>query len=205
MKLYPELRAFIASLEFQSIDDKRSALLHQVVEYVKTKEQEGAVPKLHFICTHNSRRSQLAQIWSQLAAEYYGVEVKCFSGGTEVTAFNPRAVAALERSGLKVEKETGDNPEYRIFDGDGFPGIRAYSKYYDAPENPDPPFAAIMTCGHAEENCPFIPGTEQRLSLNYEDPKAYDGTAEESEKYDERNRQIATEMFYIFSKVIENE
>ena len=58
-----------------------------------------------------------------------------------------------------------------------------------------------MTCSDADENCPFIPGTEMRIPVRYEDPKEFDGTPEESLRYDERSRQIASEMFFVFSQV----
>ena len=37
----------------------------------------------------------------------------------------------------------------------------------------------------------------------YDDPKAFDDTPAEAEKYDERSQQIAREMLYIFSKAKE--
>jgi arsenate reductase len=57
-----------------------------------------------------------------------------------------------------------------------------------------------MTCTHADENCPFIPGAT-RISLPYEDPKAFDGTPEEEAIYAERCRQIARELLFAFSQV----
>jgi arsenate reductase len=58
-----------------------------------------------------------------------------------------------------------------------------------------------MTCDHADENCPLIPSSEKRISLQYEDPKRFDATPQEAEKYDERSLQIASEMFYIFKNI----
>ena len=58
-----------------------------------------------------------------------------------------------------------------------------------------------MTCDHADENCPFIPGCDVRLPIRYEDPKAFDDTPLEAEKYDERSLQIANEMFYAFKNI----
>jgi arsenate reductase len=76
-----------------------------------------------------------------------------------------------------------------------------FSKLFDDAINQFDHFAAVMTCDHADENCPFIPGTEQRISVQYADPKAFDGTSEEAARYDERSFQIASEMFYVFSKI----
>jgi arsenate reductase len=58
-----------------------------------------------------------------------------------------------------------------------------------------------MTCSEAEQNCPFVPGAELRVSTTYEDPKIFDGTKEQDEKYIERSLQIARENLYIFSNI----
>jgi len=71
----------------------------------------------------------------------------------------------------------------------------------DNPYNPKTSFAAVMTCGEAEENCPYIIGAERRISLTYEDPKLYDNTNLQIRKYEERNRQIATEISYVFTNI----
>ena len=76
-----------------------------------------------------------------------------------------------------------------------------FSKLFSDEVNQVENFAAVMTCDHADENCPVIPGTEQRISVNYIDPKAFDNSPEEAGRYDERSFQIASEMFYVFSKI----
>ncbi len=193
---------YCKSLEVQLPDKERINTLTPLLEYLR-----GTRPlHLNFICTHNSRRSQFAQVWAQIAAHYYGVSAHSYSGGVEVTACNPRTIAALERCGLKTEivKEHPSNPEYLIHFSEETESVRLFSKLYDDAANPKGNFAAIMTCSHADENCPFIPGTEARIALNYEDPKAFDDTEEEERAYDERCRQIALEMFYAF-KAAKNE
>jgi arsenate reductase len=119
----------------------------------------------------------------------------------EVTAFNERAVASLRRSGFRVISEGDSNPRYTVSYSEDRPPIRAYSKLYDDPSNDAQGFAAVMTCSDADENCPFIPGTEARIPVRYKDPKEFDGTPEEALKYDERSLQIASEMFYVFSQI----
>ena len=61
-----------------------------------------------------------------------------------------------------------------------------------------------MTCDHASENCPIVPGAEKRISITYLDPKISDGTPEQKAVYEERSLQIATEMKYVFSQVTPN-
>jgi arsenate reductase (thioredoxin) len=202
MELLPALKSSLEAFSPESVSDERKAVLKPLVSYIQSKIADGSTPKLNFICTHNSRRSQLSQVWAKAAADYYGVDVETFSGGVEVTAFNERAVASLERAGFKVaEKANGSNPFYFVFNREASDPITAFSKVYDDPANPKSGFAAVMTCSHADENCPFIPGADVRLPVRYEDPKAFDGTPEEAARYDERSMQIATEMCYVFSQI----
>ena len=202
MQLIPKLEAYRQGLPVAHISEERKAVLQQLIDYIQLKKAGHQEVKLNFICTHNSRRSQFSQIWGKTAADYYGIAFSSYSGGVEVTAFNERAVASIERAGFRVtKKENGSNPYYFIFNSEDGDPITTFSKVYDDPANAQTGFAAVMTCSHADENCPFIPGAEARLPVRYDDPKAFDGTPEEADKYDERCRQIATEMFYVFSQI----
>lgn len=199
MHFFPELRALIQQFqrEWDRIPAERKDTLHQLAGYIGSKGEQSVA--LNFICTHNSRRSLISQIWAATAAAYYGLEnITAYSGGTEATAFNPRAVAAMERAGFRVERQAGVQPPYEVhFARDKGP-LLCFSKTFDDTHNPEQGFAAIMTCSQADQDCPFIPGAEWRLSLPYEDPKAADGSPEESKRYDERVRQIGREIFYAF-------
>jgi arsenate reductase len=203
MSLLPALARYIERISGESrhLTPERRALLDVLVDYVKARLTADEPVLLNFICTHNSRRSHLGQIWAAAMAHAAGLDgVKAHSGGTEATAFNPRAVAAIERAGFSVEASGEDNPIYRVtFDSD-VPPLLCSSKVYDAPENPSSGFAAVMTCTDADRNCPVILGAT-RISLPYRDPKEADDTPQESSRYDERCRQIAAEMHYVFSHV----
>ena len=195
------LESTVARARQININEDRLAVLKSLIDYIQSKVDQGQEINLNFICTHNSRRSQFSQIWAQTAADYFGVPGKCYSGGVEVTAFNERAVASIKRSGFKVVAQGDINPIYSVFHSEDHDPIKAFSKLFDNPVNKAEQFAAVMTCSHADENCPFIPGTEQRIAVRYEDPKAFDDSPKEAAKYDERSMQIASEMFYVFSKV----
>jgi protein-tyrosine-phosphatase len=203
--LYPELSATVAGAEkgFSQIPAARRSKLEGISDHVAEKIASGAPARLTFICTHNSRRSHMAQIWAQTAAHHYGVPgVETFSGGTEATAFNPRAVAALERAGFRIETDAqGSNPVYQVFFNADDEPMHAFSKVYDEPPNPRDGFCAVMTCSQADKACPLVLGAEERIAIPYEDPKASDGTDTETTAYDERCRQIAREMLYLFSRV----
>lgn len=189
--------------EIDQIPADRREALARVAQFVKKRRAAGRPARLLFICTHNSRRSHMAELWARAAAARHGVDgVQTFSGGTEATAFNPRAVAALERAGLEIEPTTaGDNPRYAVRYATDAPPAVAYSKVYDADGNPTADFAAIMTCSQADESCPLVRGAASRIAIPYEDPKAFDGTPRESRAYDERSAQIAREMLYVFSRL----
>jgi arsenate reductase len=210
LALHPELARYVESLppEQAAIPDERKQTLDQIAAFVVAEHAAGRTAKLLFICTHNSRRSHMGQVWAATAAAFHGVDrIETYSGGTEATAFNPRAIAALRRAGFEIAEPTGsdnsgsDNPHYQLGYAPDCPPIEAFSKVFSDAPNPTAEFAAIMTCSEADKACPLVPGATLRISLPYEDPKQADGTPEEQARYDERARQIAAEMFYLFEKV----
>ena len=201
---FPLLHEYIQDLqsEKEQIPTPRREALQQLATHIRQRLTNEGEVRLNFICTHNSRRSHLAQIWAATAAAWYGLErVRTYSGGTEATAFNPRAVAALQRAGFRIESPGGDNPRYQVSFAENGPVLHCFSKVFDHPENPRTDFAAIMTCSEADENCPFIPGATFRLPLTYADPKEADGTPAETSRYDERVRQIGRELFFAFQLI----
>ncbi|WP_424962917.1 protein-tyrosine-phosphatase [Ekhidna sp.] len=195
--IYSQIKTYLDETSSAEITDARKAILSEIADYIKSAED----PKLNFICTHNSRRSHLSQIWAQTMAHHYGVDVKTFSGGTEATAFHPNAVAAIEEAGFDVKKEEGSNPRYELKFSDDGPPMICYSKTFDDPVNPGSGFAAIMTCSEADAECPIVFGADTRIKLFYEDPKVSDGTGNEEKIYGQRSQQIAAEMAYVFSQV----
>jgi len=188
---------------FDQIPNDRRAIINQLTAFIEDKVRANKNVYLNFICTHNSRRSHLSQIWAQTAAYYYHVpKVWCFSGGTEATAFNPRAVKAMRDAGFSIEaRKDADNPIYEVRFATGADPIIAFSKKYDDPFNHNQDFAAIMTCSHADENCPLVLGATARIALTYDDPKNFDGTPLEAAKYSERVSEIGREILYTFSQV----
>lgn len=203
MKLLRPIAEYIEMLDTASISEERKAILQPLVDYIISKNKARQTIQLNFICTHNSRRSHLAQVWAQAMAAYFNVEnMHCFSGGTEATAVYPLIVKTLENVGFKISTEAeGVNPIYEIFYSSEKKPIRAFSKKYDDNFNPKNNFAAIMTCSQADVGCPFVAGSEKRIAIMYEDPKVADGTSTQEAVYLERSAQIATEMKYVFSKI----
>ncbi|WP_396168510.1 low molecular weight phosphatase family protein [Flavobacterium sp.] len=201
--LFSEIETIISTLNFESISENRKIVLQPLVDYIQSKVSSGKEIRLNLICTHNSRRSHLSQVWAQTAAAHYGVSnVICYSGGTEATAMFPMAAKTLEKQGFQIKTiAEGSNPVYAIKYAENEHPIIGFSKTFDDNFNPQTEFAAILTCSSADQGCPFIAGAEVRIPITFEDPKAFDNTPQQAEKYEERSLQIATEMFYVFSKI----
>ena len=196
----------IAEASSTIVSDERKEVLFPLVNYIQAKLDLKQRIQLHFICTHNSRRSHLSQIWAQTMACHFGIaNITCFSGGTEVTAMFPKVVETLTNQGFQVQQSVGnENPVYEIKFSKEEPSLFCFSKLFDDISNPKGEFAAIMNCSSAENGCPFIPGASLRIAIRYDDPKFYDGTELMDFMYMERSLEIASEMYYIFSKLKKN-
>lgn len=201
--LFPAISDFITDLDVLTLTEERKKVLQPLIDYIQQKTTENKTIRINFICTHNSRRSHLSQIWAQTMASYFDINnVYCYSGGTEATALFPVVATNLQNLGFEIEKlaET-HNPIYSIKYSANEHPIIGFSKKLDSQFNPSLGFAAIMTCSQADGGCPFIAGAEVRIPITFEDPKAFDNTPQQAEKYLERSIQIATELFYIFSNI----
>lgn len=206
MPLTPTLERYVtrAIALGSDLSLERTEKLSALVQYIQERARAGAPIALNFICTHNSRRSHLGQLWGTVAAYHFRVpQVTSFSGGTEATAFNPRAVAAIGRAGFEVTSPGGENPRYQVRYATDAPPAICFSKRFDDEVNPASNYAAVMTCSDADQNCPVILGAT-RISLPYRDPKEADDTAAETERYDERCLQIASELLWTFERVAES-
>ena len=201
--LYSKIITVIESLDINSISEERKKVLVPLITLIQNKCEKDKDIRLNFICTHNSRRSHLSQVWAQTLAEYYTIKnVFCYSGGTEATALFPVVSDTLNKTGFKISViAEGQNPIYCIKYSSNQHPIIGFSKTFDDTFNPQSEFAAILTCNHADENCPFIAGAEQRIPITYIDPKVSDNTPLQQETYYNRSIQIATEMKFIFSNI----
>jgi arsenate reductase len=201
--LLSEIENVIKELNPQTISSERKAVLQPLTDFIQSKVSNQQEIRINFICTHNSRRSHLSQVWAQTMANYFNIKnVFCYSGGTEATALFPMVVETLQKSGFQISKiSQNENPVYSIKYTDNEHPIIGFSKKLDDDFNPKSEFVAIMTCDSANEACPFVPGAEKRIPITFEDPKAFDNTPQQVEKYIERSLQIATEMKYVFSKI----
>ncbi|MCR9227497.1 MAG: protein-tyrosine-phosphatase [Flavobacteriaceae bacterium] len=204
MSHYKVLNDFISNLDTASITSERKQTLSPLVKHIQEKIDKKQSIRLNFICTHNSRRSHLSQIWAQTMAHRFGItNINCYSGGTEATVLFPMVASTLANTGFKVQVlSEGKNPVYAIKFAENEHPVICFSKRMDDDFNPKSDFAAIMTCSQADEGCPFVLGAEKRIPITYNDPKAFDDSPQQAEKYRECSIQIATEMFYVFSKIM---
>lgn len=189
--------------ELHSIPENRKELLSGMAASIVTQIKENGVSRLNFICTHNSRRSHLGQVWMQTAAEYLGIEgIETFSAGTEVTSVHPNTVATFKAQGFKIEEGNEEpNPHHKLFFSEEKKPLELFSKLIEDPANPTEDFGAIMTCSSASEACPFVPGASFRVSLDFNDPKEFDNDTNPVEGYTIRSREIATEILYVAQQV----
>ncbi|MCM4165268.1 MULTISPECIES: low molecular weight phosphatase family protein [unclassified Arenibacter] len=202
-KVYDPIAQLIPKLDKDTISQERREILQPLAQYIQSKTDSQEPIRINFICTHNSRRSHLSQVWAQTMAHYFNVKnVQCYSGGTESTALFPIVAQTLKNTGFQIETiSEGKNPIYSIKYAENEPPIIGFSKKLDDNFNPKSEFAAVMTCSQADGGCPFIAGAEKRIPITFEDPKAFDNTPLQAEKYQDRSLQIATELFYVFSQI----
>lgn len=203
MSVFESIEKIISTLNVDTISIERKTVLQPLIDFIQAKIDKQKEICLNFICTHNSRRSHLSQIWAQTMAHHFNIkDVQCYSAGTEATALFPVIVETLIGSGFSIrKKDEKNNPIYSIKFAENQHPIIGFSKTLNDDFNPKSEFAAIMTCTQADEDCPFIVGAEKRIAIPFEDPKAFDNTTQQLEKYKERSLQIATEMLYVFSKI----
>ena len=201
--MFQNLSKTIKNISKISVSEERKEVLQPLVNFIQDKVNNNEEIRLNFICTHNSRRSHLSQIWAQTMAFQFGIRnVFCYSGGTEATTMFPKVGETLVNQGFEIQQlSENENPVYAIKFSDNESPIIGFSKTYFDAFNPKTNFGAIMTCNNADEGCPMVFGTEARFPIKYDDPKAFDDTEVMNEKYAERSLEIASEMYFVFSQI----
>lgn len=208
MILYAQLQQHLDQWTSQgkptTITPQRDQVMKDLASWMSEKHQKNETINLIFVCTHNSRRSHMSQLWAQAAARYLGLDhVRTYSGGTEATAFNPRSVRALSQHGFVIinTKERVENPIYETSIAAEGPSVLSFSKKFGHESNPKENFAAVMVCSDADTKCPFVPGATTRVALPYIDPKQSDNTPQESTTYLAKSEEIGREMLWMMSLI----
>ena len=187
----------------RNLDQNRKDLLQGIAKSIAEiyTSNNGKI-SVNFICTHNSRRSQLGQVWTFFAANYFDLNITSYSGGTEVTAFHRNTVMTLKEVGFtfNVEEFSHQNPVYQVSFNETSDYILGFSKTYDHQIN-EAPYVAITTCNSADQNCPYIAEATKRFHLPFVDPKFSDNTEDQQKIYLKTNAEVASEIYYIFDLV----
>lgn len=114
--------------------------------------------KILFLCTGNSCRSQMAEGWARALK---GDAVEAYSAGIETHGLNPSAVQVMAEAGVDISGHTSKNVATLL----------------------DVPFDTVVTvCGHANENCPFFPGSARVVHVGFDDPPALAKRVESAEE-----------------------
>ena len=197
---------FIQRLEkqYRDIPEERQKMLRLIADLITDAIRDKGSCNIVVICTHNSRRSQLAEAWLTAASQYFGLpRIHAYSGGTEATSFNIRMVVALREASFHLHSSGPiTNPKYQLHaltqeDSEHV----MFSKVYNDHHNPKTDFIALMVCDSADRDCPIVAGAKHRISLPYQDPKEFDDTPMESGAYTDKVAEIGREMLYLLGNV----
>ena len=205
--LNPTLRlhADLLTTQFDLIEEQHRKPAAELVDWIVKNYHPGRQLGVITVCTHNTRRSILSATMGNVAAAYYGLDVRFSCGGTDPDAINPRSVAALKAIGVEVEptgkeaprgKSGVPNPVYSVRWGTGLETTE-FSKVYTDPHNPQKGYAAILVCSEVDAACPQVVGASVRIPVPYLDPKAFDGAPFEAAKYAERRDDIGRFMLSV--------
>lgn len=196
--LFPGLARYL--MDGPAVHPARASMLSALVDAIQARSLRTDVV---FVCTHNSRRSQIAQVMAAATAIHIGIDVTTWSAGTAVTACHANAVAALQRAGVQITAEKvalPDNPLYACRLGPEHT-VNCWSKRFDDPTLPAADSIAVMVCAGADEACPTLPAATSRIPLRYTDPRHADGTRDAGDAYDTCVATIASEMMWVMSAV----
>lgn len=193
--LNTELNSFLGKATGEGLSAERQELWQKAAHAVQEKKAKA----MNFICTHNARRSVISQSLAAALAYHYGIDDMVFySGGAESTYIHPNSIALLQRIGFKLkEVEAGANPVHTARFASDAETLRLFSKTFDDVSSHEP-YVAILVCSKGDAACPFIPDAKARILIPFDDPGAYDGTADAAEAYFATAKLILNELHYFF-------
>jgi arsenate reductase len=205
VSLFNNLRNTCKQLSLENeikISDEKKEILKEIANYIIESRKIRPSVRVMFVCTHNSRRSQIAQASIRAAAAFKGIGgIFSYSAGTEVTEVNPYTAEALKNIGFEVRKyDALENPKYAIAYSAEVPASIHYSKLINDISNPQYGFLAVMVCGSADMQCPTVTGSDKRILLAYDDIIAK-SPEDSAEKHTQMAKQILTDMLFIMDLV----
>jgi len=127
-------------------------------------------PKILFLCTGNSCRSQMAEAWTQVLK---GDQLEAYSAGTQPKGVDPRAVKAMAEVGIDISNQ----------------------KSKDIGSLGNQEFEYVVTlCDNARESCPFFPARTKRIHKGFDDPPILAATAKTEEEAMAPYRRVRDEI-----------
>jgi arsenate reductase len=129
-------------------------------------------PRVLFLCTGNSARSQMAEA---LLRHYAGDRFEVYSAGIEPKGINPYTLLVMDEIGIDIRSQ----------------GSKSVSTYLGRMI-----FSYVITvCSNAEANCPIFPGYTMRMHWPFDDPASVTGTDDEKlAKFRQVRDQIAARI-----------
>lgn len=138
---------------------------------------QSAKPKVLFLCTGNSCRSQMAEGW---ARHLLGDRIEPYSAGIQAHGMNPNAVRVMAEAGVDISGQSS----------------KLVSTLADVPLD-----LVITVCGRADENCPAFPGKSRVIHVGFDDPPKLAKTAASEEEALRHYRRVRDEI----REFVENE
>lgn len=175
-----------------NISGGRIDQIEKISSYVSKEVKTRGKSQIVFVCTHNARRSQMAQVQLSAALAHIGIEdVVCLSAGTEKTSVHPNTILSLQEVGFDLS-ETSEG--YELTSGDL--SVLLSSKTIDSLDLEEGSLA-IPVCDAADKNCPIVPNVAKRMALTYQDPGYADNTDQASKAYQKALTKIGEEMMLL--------
>ncbi|MEX1026860.1 MAG: arsenate reductase ArsC [Candidatus Paceibacterota bacterium] len=137
-------------------------------------------PKVLFLCTGNSCRSQMAEGW---ARHLLGNRIEPYSAGIEAHGMNPNAVRVMAEAGVDISGQSS----------------KLVSTLAEVPLD-----LVITVCGHADENCPAFLGKARVVHVGFDDPPKLAKTATTEDEALGHYRRVRDEIRRFVSEDLES-
>ena len=128
------------------------------------------IPKILFLCTGNSCRSQMAEGWARALKSDV---IEAFSAGIETHGLNPNAVKVMEEAGVDIREQESQNLD----------AFKEVSLDY-----------VVTVCSHADQNCPWFPGDAKVIHQGFDDPPKLAKDAKSEKEALDHYRRVRDEI-----------
>jgi protein-tyrosine-phosphatase len=170
----------LQQLYFQAASDLHPALEATAPSAAEPKRTESSPPRVLFLCTQNSARSQMAE--ALLRRLSHGAVEVASAGSQPAARIHPQALRALSALGIDASQQ--------------------YPKPLESLQ--DQAFDYIITlCDRVREVCPAFPEVRETIHWSFPDPAAVEGAAEVQSRAFERTAQELRRRIQLFLITLE--